>query len=169
MGHVFLGSKSEARKSEWRQQHLLHIQIYLTINGETNDLVGLGSCVLSNAYRDIPAKLLCSASTIKGSFAGEFVIRHIGSDTSPDNQSSTQVPTAIESIPPNYRSQHSPRSLQSALCAVLQSIGRGSHSAAQDGRTLWDVVIGWRQRLRVVASDQHHPAEDRATHSTQQY
>jgi hypothetical protein len=26
----------------------------------------------------------CSASTIKGSFAGEFVIRHIASDTSPD-------------------------------------------------------------------------------------
>ena len=58
-------------------------KVYLTINGETNDLVGLGSCVLSNAYRDIPAKLVCSASTIKGSFAGEFVIRHIGSDTSP--------------------------------------------------------------------------------------
>ena len=59
-------------------------KIYLTINGETNDLVGLGSCVLSNAYGDIPAKLACSASTIKGSFAGEFVIRHIGSQMSPD-------------------------------------------------------------------------------------
>ncbi len=59
-------------------------KIYLTINGETDDLVGLGSCVLSNAYGDIPAKLSCSASTIKGSFAGEFVIRHISSDTSPD-------------------------------------------------------------------------------------
>ena len=59
-------------------------KVYLTINGETNDLVGLGSCVLSNAYGDIPAKLSCSASTIKGSFAGEFVIRHIASDTSPN-------------------------------------------------------------------------------------
>ena len=59
-------------------------KIYLTINGETNDLVGLGSCVLSNAYGDIPAKLSCSASTIKGSFAGEFVVRHIASDTSPN-------------------------------------------------------------------------------------
>ena len=59
-------------------------KIYLTINGETNDLVGLGSCVLSNANGDIPAKLSCSASTIKGSFAGEFVIRHIANDLSPD-------------------------------------------------------------------------------------
>jgi hypothetical protein len=58
--------------------------IFLTINGETNDLVGLGSCVLSNANGEIPARLSCSASTIKGSFAGEFVIRHIASDTSPD-------------------------------------------------------------------------------------
>jgi hypothetical protein len=41
-------------------------KLYLTINGETNDLVGLGSCVLSNAYGDTPAKLSCSASTIKG-------------------------------------------------------------------------------------------------------
>ena len=52
-------------------------KIFLTINGETNDLVGLGSCVLSNADGDIPAKLSCSASTIKGSFGGEFVIRDI--------------------------------------------------------------------------------------------
>jgi hypothetical protein len=59
-------------------------KIYLTINGETNDMVGLGSCVLSNAYGEIPAKISCSASTIKGSFAGEFVIRHIATDTSPD-------------------------------------------------------------------------------------
>jgi hypothetical protein len=59
-------------------------KIYLTINGETDDLVGLGSCVLSNAYGDIPAKLSCSASTIKGSFAGEFVVRHIDNDLSPD-------------------------------------------------------------------------------------
>ncbi len=59
-------------------------KIYLTINGETNDLVGLGSCVLSNAYGDMPAKLSCSASTIKGSFAAEFVIRHISSEISPD-------------------------------------------------------------------------------------
>jgi hypothetical protein len=59
-------------------------KIYLTINGETNDLVGLGSCVLSNAYGEIPAKLSCSASTIKGSFAGEFVIRHIASGGSRD-------------------------------------------------------------------------------------
>ena len=53
-------------------------KIYLTINGETNDLVGLGSCVLSNAYGNTPARLQCSASTIKGNFAGEFVIRNIG-------------------------------------------------------------------------------------------
>jgi hypothetical protein len=59
-------------------------KVYLTINGETNDLVGLGSCVLSNAYGEIPAKLSCSASTIKGSFAGEFVIRHIANDSSRD-------------------------------------------------------------------------------------
>ena len=59
-------------------------KVYLTINGETNDLVGLGSCFLSNAYGDIPAKLSCSASTIKGSFGGEFVIHHIANDTSPD-------------------------------------------------------------------------------------
>ena len=59
-------------------------RIYVTINGETNDLVGLGSCVLSNAHGGVPAKLSCSASTIKGSFAGEFVIRHIASDTSPN-------------------------------------------------------------------------------------
>ena len=59
-------------------------RIYLTISGETNDLVGLGSCVLSNPYGDIPAKLSCSASTIKGSFAGEFVIRHIASEMSPN-------------------------------------------------------------------------------------
>ena len=57
-------------------------RIYVTINGETNDLVGLGSCVLSNANGEVPAKLSCSASTIKGSFAGEFVIRHIASGTS---------------------------------------------------------------------------------------
>jgi hypothetical protein len=56
-------------------------RIYVTINGETNDLVGLGSCVLSNANGGVPAKLSCSASTIKGSFAGEFVIRHIASDS----------------------------------------------------------------------------------------
>ena len=59
-------------------------KIFLTINGETDDLVGLGSCVLSNANGEIPAKLSCSASTIKGSFAGEFVIRHIANDMSPD-------------------------------------------------------------------------------------
>jgi hypothetical protein len=59
-------------------------KIYLTINGETNDLVGLGSCLLSNAYGDTPAKLSCSASTIKGSFAGGFVIHHIANDMSPD-------------------------------------------------------------------------------------
>ena len=59
-------------------------KIYLTINGETNDLVGLGSCVLSNAYGDMAAKLSCSASTIKGSFAAEFVIRHIANDTRSD-------------------------------------------------------------------------------------
>ena len=59
-------------------------KIYVTIKGETDDLVGLGSCVLSNAYGDIPAKLSCSASTIKGSFGGEFVIRHIGSEVSPN-------------------------------------------------------------------------------------
>ena len=52
-------------------------KIYLTINGETNDLVGLGSCVLSNAYGDTSAKLVCSASTIRGSFSGEFVVRRI--------------------------------------------------------------------------------------------
>jgi hypothetical protein len=57
-------------------------KIYLTINGETNDLAGIGSCVLSNAYGDMPAKRSCSASTIKGSFAAEFVVRHIGSDMS---------------------------------------------------------------------------------------
>ena len=59
-------------------------KIYVTINGETDDLVGLGSCVLANADGDIPAKLSCSASTIKGSFAGEFVIRHIANDSSRD-------------------------------------------------------------------------------------
>ena len=43
-------------------------KIYLAINGETNDLVGLGSCVVSNAYGDIPARAwFLSASTIKGS------------------------------------------------------------------------------------------------------
>ena len=30
-------------------------KIYVTINRETDDLVGLGSCVLSNAYGDFPA------------------------------------------------------------------------------------------------------------------
>jgi hypothetical protein len=59
-------------------------RIYVTINGETDDLVGLGSCVLANADGDIPAKLSCSASTIKGSFAGEFIIRHIANDMKSD-------------------------------------------------------------------------------------
>jgi hypothetical protein len=59
-------------------------KMYLTINGETNDLVGLGSCMLSNAYGDTPAKLSCSASTIKGNFGGEFVIHHIANDMAPD-------------------------------------------------------------------------------------
>jgi hypothetical protein len=59
-------------------------RIHLTINGETNDLVGLGSCVLANANGDTPARLSCSASTIKGNFAGEFVIRRIVTDTRSD-------------------------------------------------------------------------------------
>ena len=59
-------------------------KVYLTINGETNDLVGLGSCVLANAYGDTRAKLSCSASTIKGNFGAEFVIRDIANDISPN-------------------------------------------------------------------------------------
>ena len=86
MDHIFFWKQSEARKSEWWYYLFVRVQNFLTISGETNDLVGLGSCVLSNAYGDIPAKLSCSASTIKGSFAGEFVIRQIAiaNDLSPD-------------------------------------------------------------------------------------
>ena len=49
-------------------------KIYLTINGETNDLVGLGSCVLSNAYGDIPAKLVMFCIDDKGELC--WRIRH---------------------------------------------------------------------------------------------
>ena len=48
-------------------------RIYLTADDSTNDLVALGSCVLSNANVEVPAKLSCSAVTTKGSFVGEFV------------------------------------------------------------------------------------------------
>ena len=49
-------------------------KIYLTINGETDDLVGLGSCVLSNAYGDTPAKLVMLCFDDKGQF--RWRIRH---------------------------------------------------------------------------------------------
>jgi hypothetical protein len=80
----FSGSNLRHESQNGGTTSLSVYRIYLTISGETNDLVGLGSCVLSNAYGDIPAKLSCSASTIKGSFAGEFVIRHIASEMSPN-------------------------------------------------------------------------------------
>ena len=47
-------------------------RIYLTTDDSAQDLVALGSCVLSNAYVEAPAKLSCSAVTTKGNFVGEF-------------------------------------------------------------------------------------------------
>jgi hypothetical protein len=49
-------------------------RIYLTADDSTNDLVALGSCVLSNANVEAPAKLSCSAVTTKGNFVGEFIM-----------------------------------------------------------------------------------------------
>ena len=49
-------------------------RIYVTADGTTNDLVALGSCVLSNAYVEVPAGLSCSAVTTKGNFVGEFTV-----------------------------------------------------------------------------------------------
>jgi hypothetical protein len=78
----FWGANQRHRNQNGGTNTFSVYKVYLTINGETNDLVGLGSCVLANAYGDIPAKLSCSASTLKGSFAGEFVIRYIANDKS---------------------------------------------------------------------------------------
>ena len=49
-------------------------KIYLTINGETNDLVGLGSCVLSNANGDIPGQTLMFCVNDKGKLC--WRVRH---------------------------------------------------------------------------------------------
>ena len=49
-------------------------KIYLTINGETSDLVGLGSCVLSNANGGIPARLLMFCVNDKGKLC--WRVRH---------------------------------------------------------------------------------------------
>ena len=49
-------------------------KIYLTINGETNDLVGLGSCVLSNAYGGYSGQTLMFCVNDKGKLC--WRVRH---------------------------------------------------------------------------------------------
>jgi hypothetical protein len=49
-------------------------RIYLTTDDSAQDLAALGSCVLSNAYVEMPAKLSCSAVATKGNFVGEFTM-----------------------------------------------------------------------------------------------
>jgi hypothetical protein len=48
-------------------------RVYIAFDGRTVDLAALGSCVLSDLHKETPNKVSCSANTIGGNFAGEFI------------------------------------------------------------------------------------------------
>ena len=48
-------------------------RVYVTFDGRTDDLVAVGSCAFSSPNKKNPPKVSCSASTIEGDFAGDFI------------------------------------------------------------------------------------------------
>jgi hypothetical protein len=76
---VFRGTKPKQTHTP-RRQGALALPIYsvqLTFDGSTDQLVATGSCSLSNVGAS------CSANTIKGNFAGEFISNSVAPDTDP--------------------------------------------------------------------------------------
>jgi hypothetical protein len=71
----FVG-KSPRQDSRHRGAQVLPVhRVYVTFDGRTDDLVAIGSCELSGPpkKKKTPTKVSCTANTIEGNFAGEFV------------------------------------------------------------------------------------------------
>ena len=81
----FSGRQTEARKLVMVGNSLFTYTRFISPSmvRHTLSLASVRACS-PMPMENTPIAPTCSASTIKGSFAGEFVIRHIGSDTSPN-------------------------------------------------------------------------------------
>jgi hypothetical protein len=70
----FVG-KSPRQDSHHKGAQVLPVhRVYVTFDGRTDDLVAIGSCETSGPpKKKTPTKVSCTANTIEGNFAGEFV------------------------------------------------------------------------------------------------
>jgi hypothetical protein len=69
----FLGTKPRHEAHHKGALVLPVHRVYVTFDGRTDDLVAVGSCAFSSPNKKAPTRVSCSASTIEGDFAGEFI------------------------------------------------------------------------------------------------
>lgn len=55
-------------------------RVHLTFNGSTDDLSAAGTCAFANPYMGVPVKIICTADTSNGRFAGSFTSNGKGPD-----------------------------------------------------------------------------------------
>ncbi len=117
----FLGTKPRHDGHHKGELVLPVHRVYVTFDGRTDDLVAVGSCAFSGPNKKNPTKVSCSASTIEGDFAGEFIGagRGTGAPRMPTDQAARS--TVVCGEPPVQTGVRAGRELQDCADTTRQS------------------------------------------------